>query len=100
MLISNISKVYETAKVRVVALQDVSLRFEEGVFAAVTGASGAGKSPLLNRLGGAGKGLAHAAPRGAPLPPPFRATGGQTAAGAHRPGAGHPASGPARGRAD
>jgi len=50
--ISNLSKVYATAKVRVAALQDVSLDLEEGVFAAVTGASGSGKSTLLNLLGG------------------------------------------------
>jgi putative ABC transport system ATP-binding protein len=36
----------------VVALQDVSLDIEEGVFAAVTGASGSGKSTFLNLLGG------------------------------------------------
>jgi len=52
ILISGLSKVYATAKVRVVALQDINLGFEEGVFAAVTGASGSGKSTLLNLLGG------------------------------------------------
>jgi putative ABC transport system ATP-binding protein len=50
--ISNLSKVYATAKVQVVALQDVSLGLEEGVFAVVTGVSGSGKSTLLNLLGG------------------------------------------------
>ena len=50
--ISNLGKAYTTARVRVVALQDVSLSFEEGIFAAVTGASGSGKSTLLNLLGG------------------------------------------------
>jgi len=50
--ISNLSKVYSTAKVRVVALQEVTLGLEDGVFAAVTGASGSGKSTLLNLLGG------------------------------------------------
>lgn len=50
--ISNLSKVYTTAKIRVIALQDVSLAFEERVFAAVTGVSGSGKSTLLNLLGG------------------------------------------------
>ncbi len=50
--ISSLSKVYATAKVRVVALDDVTLELEDGVFAAVTGASGSGKSTLLNLLGG------------------------------------------------
>ncbi len=47
-----LSKVYATAKVRVAALEDVTLELEESVFAAVTGASGSGKSTLLNLLGG------------------------------------------------
>ncbi|HUU37616.1 MAG TPA: ABC transporter ATP-binding protein [Candidatus Desulfaltia sp.] len=50
--ISKLSKIYATAKVRVVALQDVTLSLEDGVFAAVTGASGSGKSTFLNLLGG------------------------------------------------
>jgi putative ABC transport system ATP-binding protein len=52
ILISKLTKVYATAKVGVVALQDVSLSFEEGAFAAITGASGSGKSTLLNLIGG------------------------------------------------
>jgi putative ABC transport system ATP-binding protein len=52
ILISELTKVYATAKVGVVALQDVSLSFEEGAFAAITGASGSGKSTLLNLIGG------------------------------------------------
>ncbi len=50
--VSELSKVYATAKVRVAALEDVTLELEESVFAAVTGASGSGKSTLLNLLGG------------------------------------------------
>jgi putative ABC transport system ATP-binding protein len=52
ILISELNKVYATAKIRVVALQEVSLSFEEGAFAAITGASGSGKSTLLNLIGG------------------------------------------------
>ncbi len=47
-----LSKVYSTAKVRVVALAEVSLRVAEGIFLAVAGASGSGKSTLLNLIGG------------------------------------------------
>jgi putative ABC transport system ATP-binding protein len=50
--VSNLSKVYATGRVRVVALSDVTLSIEDGVFAAVTGASGSGKSTFLNLLGG------------------------------------------------
>jgi putative ABC transport system ATP-binding protein len=52
ILISKLGKVYATARVRVAALHDINLSFEEGVFAAITGASGSGKSTLLNLLGG------------------------------------------------
>jgi len=50
--VEGLSKVYATGKVRVVALEEVTLSLENGVFAAVTGASGSGKSTLLNLLGG------------------------------------------------
>jgi putative ABC transport system ATP-binding protein len=50
--VSNLSKIYASARVRVAALQDVTLDFEDGILAAVTGASGSGKSTLLNLLGG------------------------------------------------
>jgi putative ABC transport system ATP-binding protein len=50
--VSNLSKVYATGKIRVTALEDVTLSLEDGVFAAVTGASGSGKSTFLNLLGG------------------------------------------------
>ncbi|MFZ2052882.1 MAG: ABC transporter ATP-binding protein [Candidatus Aminicenantales bacterium] len=50
--VESLSKVYATAKVRVTALQDVTISLEDGIFAAVTGASGSGKSTFLNLLGG------------------------------------------------
>jgi len=50
--VEGLSKVYASARVRVLALDDVTLELEDGVFAAVTGVSGSGKSTLLNLLGG------------------------------------------------
>lgn len=49
---TNLSKVYATTKIRVAALQDVTLELDDRSFTAVTGASGSGKSTLLNLLGG------------------------------------------------
>jgi putative ABC transport system ATP-binding protein len=50
--IKNISKVYGEGTAKVVALNDVSLRVNEGDFIAVMGPSGSGKSTLLNIIGG------------------------------------------------
>jgi putative ABC transport system ATP-binding protein len=50
--VDKLTKIYASGKIRVTALKEVSLEFEEGLFAAVTGASGSGKSTLLNLLGG------------------------------------------------
>lgn len=50
--VDQLTKVYASGKIRVTALQEVNLEFEEGLFAVVTGASGSGKSTLLNLLGG------------------------------------------------
>ena len=51
--VKNISKVYRTpgAEVSVKALNEVSLSFEKGEFAAIAGPSGSGKSTLLNIIG-------------------------------------------------
>jgi len=50
--IKNISKVYGEGTAKVVALNNVSLRVNEGDFIAVMGPSGSGKSTLLNIIGG------------------------------------------------
>lgn len=50
--IKNISKVYGQGTVKVVALNNVSLRVDEGDFIAIMGPSGSGKSTLLNVIGG------------------------------------------------
>ena len=48
----NASKVYGEGDTKVVALNNVSLRVNEGDFIAVMGPSGSGKSTLLNVIGG------------------------------------------------
>ncbi len=49
--LKNVSKVYDTGKVQVRALDNVSLRIDEGEFVAIMGHSGSGKSTMLNILG-------------------------------------------------
>ncbi|MBQ7679992.1 MAG: ABC transporter ATP-binding protein [Butyrivibrio sp.] len=48
----HVSKIYRTGEVEITALADVSFRVEKGEFCVIVGASGAGKTTILNILGG------------------------------------------------
>ena len=48
----NLVKIYKVDKLEVVALQGLDLEVQQGEFLAIVGASGSGKSSLLNLLGG------------------------------------------------
>jgi putative ABC transport system ATP-binding protein len=50
--IKNVDKVYNDSEIKVHAINNVSLSFEEGEFTAIVGPSGSGKTTLLNLLGG------------------------------------------------
>ncbi len=49
--IAHVVKIYRTGDVSLRALDDVSVRVEEGEFIAIMGASGSGKSTLMNVIG-------------------------------------------------
>ncbi len=49
--ISHISKIYQTADVKTVALGDISFSIQKGEFVAIMGPSGSGKSTLMHILG-------------------------------------------------
>lgn len=48
----HVKKVYHMGEVNIEALQDINFTIEKGEFAVIVGASGAGKTTILNILGG------------------------------------------------
>jgi putative ABC transport system ATP-binding protein len=49
--VSDLSKIYSTGSLEVIALDHVSFQIEQGEFVAIIGPSGSGKSTLMNILG-------------------------------------------------
>ena len=50
--LKKITKIYETSDLRQVALKDVSVKFRDSEFVSILGASGSGKTTMLNIIGG------------------------------------------------
>ena len=52
LTVDNVSKTFNSARGKVDALKNVSLKVEEGEFVCLVGPSGCGKSTLLNLIAG------------------------------------------------
>ncbi|MEE4197705.1 MAG: ABC transporter ATP-binding protein [Bacteroidales bacterium] len=50
--LKNLVKIYDDSEIKVKAVDNINLSFEEGEFAAIVGPSGSGKTTLLNLIGG------------------------------------------------
>jgi len=50
--IKNLTKIYDSSEVEVIAVNGIDLSFDKGEFAAIVGPSGSGKTTFLNLLGG------------------------------------------------
>ncbi len=53
--ISELTKIYNDSEIKVKAVDNIDLSFEQGEFAAIVGPSGSGKTTLLNLIGGLDK---------------------------------------------
>ena len=52
MIFKNVKKIYKAGELEITALHDVNFGIRQGEFAVIVGASGAGKTTILNILGG------------------------------------------------
>lgn len=50
--LKDVNKIYNSSEIKVHAVDDVTLEFQEAEFAAIVGPSGSGKTTLLNLIGG------------------------------------------------